>query len=307
MRMALEQCATLKDFENMLDTIKKPMDCNSNYGVIDAQGGCAYYETGSKGYVKFDVNDPKVAPAGYLVRTNFGFSGDQRLNKGISRFNAISDICLKLSANKDFTVNNILQTTRYLTHGLTRMNLYDYMPTEDKTRCMMPFRDFIPRYITASAVLIQGVKQGESPLLTVSWTIIGSPLATVGVPICITPSQKLPQLIVSGKEGQSQLCLWGLALKKELFPIERGEGKDYIDLAKLINKKGTGILQKIQIIEKNTISYGEQIINIARKKGKFDKSIDKYYEWFDNYVTKSYSTDFPEIMKSHTNKINTYK
>ena len=61
-RKALELCATLEDFERLLDTVKKPREVNSNFAVLDAKGGCAYYETGNYEYVKFDVNDPNVAP-----------------------------------------------------------------------------------------------------------------------------------------------------------------------------------------------------------------------------------------------------
>ena len=46
MRRALEVCRTLADFEHLLDTLPKPMDVNSNFGVLDGEGGCAYYETG---------------------------------------------------------------------------------------------------------------------------------------------------------------------------------------------------------------------------------------------------------------------
>ena len=64
-RKALELCATLEDFERLLDTVKKPREVNSNFAVLDAKGGCAYYETGNYDYVKFDVNDPNVAPDGF--------------------------------------------------------------------------------------------------------------------------------------------------------------------------------------------------------------------------------------------------
>ncbi|MBP1615364.1 MAG: hypothetical protein H6Q13_2812 [Bacteroidetes bacterium] len=296
MKQALGQCATLKDFENMLDTMAKPLCCNSNYGVIDANGGCAYYETGNKGYVKFDANDTQVAPYGYLVRTNHGFSGDRSMDKGISRFNAISGLCLSISDANQFTVENILTNIpRYLTHGLTKLNLYDNVPANSGESSLVAFRDYIPRYLTASAALIQGVKPGESPLLTVSWTIIGSPMATVAVPVCITPSGKIPALLSKDSSGKSPLCNWGLSLKRELFPITRGEGADYLDLSKLVNQQGNGIMQKVELIEKEVVAKGQKEIEKARKNGKFDKSIDEYYSWADTYITQSYQSQFPEI------------
>jgi hypothetical protein len=296
MKMALGQCATLEDFENMLDTLSKPLGSDANFGVIDANGGCAFYETGNDGYVKFDANDEKVAPYGYLVRTNHGFSGDRNRDKGISRFNAISELCLKLSNVNGFTVENIIgRIPRYLIHGLTGLNLNNYLPTDYNDTQLMPFRDFIPRYITASAVLIQGVKKNESPLLTVSWTIIGSPLTTVAVPVVLTPAQKIPALLGRGENGSSLLCEWGLSLKKQLFPITRGEGADYIDLSKLINTQQTGILQKVQTIEKEVLDKGIKELEKARGARQFDKSINEYYAWVDSYLTRFYQTEYPEI------------
>lgn len=296
MKLALEQCASLEDFENLLDTLSKPLGVNSNYGVIDAYGGCAYYETGNESYVKFDVNDERVAPYGYLVRTNHGFSGDRNMDKGLSRFNAISELCLKLYTIQGFTVQNIIsRVPRYLSHGLTGLNLNDFLPHDLNDERLMPFRDFIPRYNTASSVLIQGVRKGESPLLTVSWTIIGSPLTTVAVPVCLTPSREIPALLSRNESGSSLLCEWGLSLKKQLFPISRGEGADYIDLSKLINRQETGILQKVSGIEKDVLNEGLKEIEKARDAGTFDKSINKYYTWVDSYLTEAYQTEFPEI------------
>ena len=47
----------------------------ANFGVIDAQGGAAYYETTNFSFTKIDANDPVVAPFGYLIRTNYSFTG----------------------------------------------------------------------------------------------------------------------------------------------------------------------------------------------------------------------------------------
>ena len=99
MRFALGECATLADFEKFLDQRERPLCVNTNYGVIDAHGGCAYYEVGNNGYVKYDANDPSVAPEGYLLRTNYGFSGDQTKNQGCERYLAIAEFMKKAQRN----------------------------------------------------------------------------------------------------------------------------------------------------------------------------------------------------------------
>ena len=65
------------------------------------------------------------------------------------------------------------------------------MPQDDSKPVFFPFRDFIPRYQTASAQLIQGVRKGEDPLLTIAWTIPGSTLTTVAIPLWITAKNEL--------------------------------------------------------------------------------------------------------------------
>ena len=198
-RKALGLCASLEDFERLLDTVKKPREINSNFAVLDAQGGCAYYEAGNYNYVKFDVNDTLVAPDGYLMRTNFGTTGNHKLDQGVERYQAITDlmatVCNEGRLDYDYLVTHI---SRHLTHGLTKNNLYEQMPETELNTMFVPFVDYTVRYVSASVILVQGVTPNESPLNTVSWTIMGWPLTTVAMPLVITPSGKLPALVTPG-------------------------------------------------------------------------------------------------------------
>lgn len=294
MKHALEICATLKDFENLLDTLPRPLGCNGNIAVMDAEGGVAYYEVSNRGYVKFDANDPKIAPYGYLIRTNHGFSGNRALDSGVERYLAIDRLMLDAgftgNLNAEYLFNKI---PRYLKHGLTGINLYDLEPADDSETKFFAFRDFIPRYLTASASLIQGVKKGEDPLHTVSYTIIGNTLTTVAIPLVISPEGKLPQAVLgSGNDNHSSLCQKGLILKGRLFPYKRGNGQDYINVAALINKAGTGILQRVLPIEKEILKKGEPVIDGIRKDKPDYKSLYEYYDWVDKYINEQYQTTF---------------
>ena len=225
MRKALETCRTLADFEQLLDSIKArgPIPSNSNFAVLDAEGGVAYYETGNKGYVKFDANDPLVAPYGFIVRTNHGMSGERSMDQGIERYMAMSDYATRASYANDLGFENIIRkVTRYLKHGLTHIDLNDLQPQDDSQPVYYPFRDFIPRNLTASAQLIQGVKKGEEPLRTTAWTIVGCPLTTVAIPLWITANGKLPDVVTHQQPGQqAKLVEFGLELKRQLFPACR--------------------------------------------------------------------------------------
>ena len=292
MRKALGTCRTLGDFEHLLDSIKAqgPIPSNSNFAVLDAEGGVAYYETGNKGYVKYDANDPLVAPYGFIVRTNHGMSGERSLDQGVERYLAISDYATRAAFANDLGFENIIRkVTRNLKHGLTQIDLHDFQPQDDSQPVYFPFRDFIPRYLTASAQLIQGVKENESPLLTTAWTIVGSPLTTVAIPLWITTDGKLPNVVTHQKPGQqAPLLTASFELKRQLFPIERGNGQDYINLARLINRSGTGIIQQIEPIE-TEIFYRSRAI---RQSNTPNKDISEFYRWVEQYVREQYSQRF---------------
>ncbi len=293
MRRALEICATLKDFETLLDTLSRPKHLNSNYGVMDAVGGVAYYEASNKGYVKYDVNDPNVAPEGYLIRTNYGISGDMSRGAGFERYKAMEMFIDEVKKDGKISYEDVIrQGTRYLTHGETKINLFDLEPIDAKTPVFVDFTSFIPRRQTASAQLIQGVKPGENPLETVAWTICGSPLTTVCVPIWITSSHKLPKILTFNSDGHSSMSDAGLELKKRLFPSSKKRKTEDIDIAQLINKNGTGILQQIEPIEDEVFRKSKRLSRAIRRRGYARKRTERFYKWLDTYVPAEYNKRF---------------
>lgn len=296
MYKALETCCTLADFEHLLDSIKQEkgtLHSNSNFAVLDSEGGVAYYETGNAGYVKYDANDPLVAPNGYLIRTNHGMTGDRTMDQGIERYLAISDYMTRASFENGLDFEPIIRkVTRTLTHGLTRLNLWDFAPQDDSQPVYFPFRDFIPRYLTASAQLIQGVRAGENPSLTIAWTIPGSTLTTVAIPLWITPTGELPQVVTRNQDGHAILVDAGLELKKQLFPIDRGNGHDYINLSRLVNHAGTGILQRIEPVETEIFRRAQSVIETIRKNNRSGKETKEFYQWVDQYVSEQYRQRF---------------
>ena len=100
MKLALQKCISLKDFEKLLDSLPKPMGLNANFGVIDAYGGAAFYETGNYDFKKYDVNDKAIAPNGFLVRTNHSMRGDLTKGYGFCRYNTAIDTLSVLLAEK---------------------------------------------------------------------------------------------------------------------------------------------------------------------------------------------------------------
>ena len=292
MRRALEVCRTLSDFEHLLDTLPKPLQVNSNYGVLDSEGGCAYYETGDYGFVKFDANDPREAPDGYLLRTNHGMTGCRDIDSGVERFMAITDFMAEVQREGNFDCEYLIShAPRYLTHGLTKQNLYDELPKDANDTHLIHFTDFIPRYISSSAIMIQGVAPGESPSHTVSWTNIGWPCASVAIPLMLEADVPLPSIVQRDDTGKAWLCSQSIEQKLKVFNQRRGNVRDYIDLSKLVNAAGTGIVQRIMPLEREVFNHAREALKKVRKEKDGASALRKYYEWVDEYVTKNFPTD----------------
>ena len=288
MRRALEVCRTLADFEHLLDSLPLPLGLNSNFGVLDGEGGCAYYETGDYKYVKFDANDPQQAPDGYLVRTNHGMTGCRDIDRGLERFIAITDFMAEAHRKDNIDCEYLIANVpRYLTHGLTKQNLYEQLPKDENDTRFIHFSEFIPRYITSSALLVQGVKPGETTSHTVSWTNIGWPCASVAIPLVLEEGVPLPSIVQRGENDKSWLCNKSIEQKKIVFSLKRGNVRDYIDLSKLVNAAGTGIVQQIMPLEREVLNHGRDALKNMRK-GKGAQALRKYYEWVDEYVKEHY-------------------
>ena len=140
--------------------------------------------------------------------------------------------------------------------------------------------------------MIQGVRKGENPLLTVSWIIPGSTLTTVAIPVWITKQNELPTVITRNAKGRSTLVDAGFELKKQLFPLERGNGSDYINLARLVNHAGTGILQQIEPVESEIFRRGSEVLQAVRKNGSAGRETTEFYRWVDQYLREQYHQRF---------------
>lgn len=293
MKLALKNCKTLKDFETLLNNLPKPMGLNTNFGVIDAYGGAAYYETSNFGFTKFDVNDITIAPKGYLARTNHSFSGNLDIGIGFCRYQTE---CSALDAafdnnqfNPQYLFNNI---SRNLTHPYTKTNLWDNLPNDKSTQDIRFFIDYIPMYNSASSIMIVGAGNEKQIDNTVMWAILGFPLSSVAIPVWLSKGNILPKVATMKSDLHSPLCDAALILKKDCFPINRDNGHNYINLSVVINKQNNGYLQLLKPIEDNIFSKANVIINNWDKSQISKNDIENYYNWLDAYLYESYNKFF---------------
>ncbi len=293
MKMALQVCATVDDFEAFLDTLPKPLGVEANFGVIDAKGGAAYFETGNFDFRKFDANDPGTAPFGYIIRTNYSFSRDTDQGYGYIRYENADELFRMAAATKSLSAQFILRkVSRCLKHSLTGIDLTKNLPSEKDAPVMVNFRDFIPRNSSASTFVVHGVKPGESPEFSTMWTITGFQLCAVATPVWVKGGKNLPSILVADETGNAPLCDWAMLLKKQCFPVKRGSGKYYLNLAAVMNREGNGILQRILPLEDLIFQQTESKLKEWRAKGMNGKEINKFYRWLETTITEKYKQLF---------------
>jgi hypothetical protein len=295
----LSKCATVDEVEAYLKTLPV-IAYGSNYGVIDAKGGAAYFECGVCGYERFDATDPKVAPKGYLIRTNFalGSRGDRKIGSGYARYKracAMMEDATRDGAKVD--VKTLIDISRSLKHGTTGDDLTKNPPSE-KIEKFAYFRDFIPRHTTEMSSVFKGVKPGEDPSLTVGWFTPGNPLLSPYIPVWNKADGKIP-LALWNPKGETLSKKWNSLTKSYLFPINEyhSEGIFYIRHDRLFNREGTGVLQNLLKWEKEIFTRGENLASKFYATGKVDDSRDEFNRWVDGYCVKNYRLMIPEAQK----------
>ena len=265
MRYALERCKTVDDFEELLKTRPKPLGVEANFGVIDASGNGAYFETGNYKYVKFDLND---APDGILMRTNYSYSGAKDKGMGYVREKNEKALLAPHIEAQDIT-------PAVFTEELSR-TFYNAQLGKDFTRSgdnWIVDQDFIPRRISTASVVIEGILPGENPLLTTMWIALGYPPCAEVYAVWVGEDGVAPELTGTTPDNHSVQCDRVNQRKAEVFPVTRGNGKQYLNLSKLYNNEGTGYCQKLAA--KNKQAYKRGYEEIARRRAIYSKNKKK--------------------------------
>jgi len=261
MRYALERCVTVADFEALLQTLPKPLGVEANFGVIDAEGAGAYFETSNYKYVKYDLAD---AEDGILMRTNYSYSGTPDKGMGYVRERNEQHLLAPHIAARDITPAVF---TEELSRTFYNAQLdKDYTNSGDK---WVVDQDFIPRRISSASVVIEGVKPGEHPWLTTMWVALGYPPCAEVYPVWIGEDGVSPELTGTTDKNHSVQCDRVNERKAQVFSVTRGNGKYYLNLSQLYNADGTGWCQVLR--PKNLRTYQRGYEEIARRRALYGK------------------------------------
>lgn len=283
MYKALGVCKNLKDFEYFLDTLSRPMGVEGNFGVIDAEGGAAYYEVNNHKWNKLDVNDPEVAPNGYFIVTNFSYTGREDEGMGYIRncnttYN-VENYVLKEGGKVDpqWIFENI---SRSFYHSLLEVDL-----RKDQGLASGWFidQDFVPRRSSSASMVFQGVKPGEDVSKTVMWTILGYPPLGVAVPMVVANGENIPSFMVKSESSENaQMCDMVLELKKNVFPVKRGNGNKYFRFNYLYNKEGTGYSQQLKEVENYIFDKFDRDLSPKKLNTLYDEYFGKIEKAYEN-------------------------
>ena len=277
MYKALATCKTLKDFEKMLDNYKRPMGVEANFGVIDAEGGAAYYEVNNDSWTKIDVNDPKIAPQGYIVYTNHSNTGKLNDGMGYIRYtNADKIVKQHLSRNGEFTPKWIMQNlSRSYYHSVLGIDLLKDKEVVEKCGGWFIDQDFIPRRSSTCSIVVSGVKKGEDPKNTIMWTNLGYPTVGITVPLMVVNGSSQPAYMLSSNESQNAyMCDWNLKRKHQIFPIKRGNGKQYMNV-NLIEK----FMNEALVIENKVFEMSKPIVDKLYKGEAKSQDLKPVYDY----------------------------
>lgn len=234
--LALATCRTIDDFQAILDStnIAEGRTLNSNYGVFDAFGGAAMFETEGFQYFRHDAVD---APDGYLVRANFSYSGDGLDNRPSYWGPNRHDRAFKLF--KDAVDHDVLTpefVIQFVIRNLGVANMIDYeLPYrncfENNPYGVLPNGETICRASTASIFVAQGVREGERPDNCIIWALTGNPYGVITTPLWVRAGS-----VPEEHDGRNSSRICDAALDIKDWVTEGGGANTF----KLHNDEGTG-------------------------------------------------------------------
>jgi len=206
MRLALETCYTLSDFEALLDStnLTGRRDC-WNFGCLDSTGASALYECANHWYAKYTPEEIQERAARYIIRANFSVCGGGS-HSGQDRNNRAESLVESRMAAGEIDAAFVLE---YLARDLG--NIYDdpYPLPYDGVQLGGPAGYIynlgvtICNRSTTSAVAIRGARGDEPAFVTTIFGMLGQPILSTAfplwvgggeVPVCLSRPQGAPIL-----------------------------------------------------------------------------------------------------------------
>lgn len=225
MAQALQTCRTVDDFEQMLKDMPKPMGVRTNFGVIDATGAGAYFETDDYKYVRYNVED---TANGVMIRTNYAYSGTPDAGMGYIRHGNVEHLLRSQIATGSLTPAS-------LTEGVSRSFYNSQLGIDygDGDDAWIVDLDFVPRHSTTASIVVEGLLPGETPDRQVMWANIAYPPCAQVVAVTLDNVPADVDATAADGSARAPMSLRAAELKSKVFPLVRGNGQKYINMEAL--------------------------------------------------------------------------
>lgn len=295
MREALGRCGDVSDFENLLTATNGNRRVGANFGVIDAKGNACIFETTISSFAKFDTNDPRIAPQGYIIRTNYAYtSAIKNGGGGYIRFERASRLFQTAAAEAKLDYRFVLQEAA---RDLVNEKLHSYPLSNHQTfdrssPLYINTNDTINRNSTVSVALFHGASSEKKSYLATMWVILGQPVCSVAFPLW-APAEGVPQ--VCGGAETSALNDFSRALASYLYPDKRGHMSQYLNISRLLHYGGEGVLKKLCRIENQVFAETEKRLEEWEGHRPSREDIAAFQEKIANGMYESLRNSFPDI------------
>lgn len=270
MKLALGRCATVDDFARFLEETAGDRGVEANFGVIDSTGGAAFFETTNTTFVRFDAADRRVAPNGYILRTNFSHTGEPNQGAGEIRFDRAAALFHRAAATGGIGRDWLLLTaSRDMVNGLTDEDPLDReLPAHARDPRYVAVNDTLVRDAATSTILFEGVTQGEDPARTVMWARVGHPLCSVVLPHWLASAGSMTLTVGTAPPLVRFAAYWF----DRVFPFAGTSRDRYMDLAPVLNRQGTGILPRLVEVEEEVLGATDRaLVRLPPESGGLDR------------------------------------
>lgn len=214
MRRALEVCRTVEDFDSLLRSLPQPRGIHATFGVTDAEGNTAYFETDDRRTFFYPMGEKA-----WDIRTNFALAGSTAQRKGVERYRTAKGIITeKRRYTPDFFLRGLSRCFFDSTKGLDLLK-EQTLTTPDDGR-------LIPRRSSTASVVIEGPDgPGDMPRMFVA---LGFPPTAE---IFEVTFDDIPADVRPDSSGFAPAWRRADALSRDLFFTK--EGRRYFNLVNL--------------------------------------------------------------------------
>ena len=277
MRKALEQCETVADFMDMLQSLPVPRPVEANFGVADTSGQMAYIEAGDSTVTRFDVPEN-----GWLVRSNFSISGRKEDGKGYARYETARAL---MESHKGKFASDFLFDTmaRSFYNAVLGVDV-----SETCCQGMAVDLDFIPRMSTACDICIEVPLDNEPACSALIWCAIGYPLGCYAVPVWLAAADEMPSFVTKDSEGFAAANTLASGIRKRMHPLERDASGIYIDF-----NKALPMVKTVRRYEKTEYLEGLELDALFRSSGfdiskvaEYNRRAERRFERFSREINK---------------------